>query len=196
MNLSIKLFALRHGESEANQKSLIVSHPRDGLTGYGLTPLGCQQVKAQVNSAVENGMITAGTLIYSSPFRRSVETTVLSNGIIRAGLVRYDARLRERFFGSWDLTSTDNYAGIWAKELQDPDFLDDGRESVTELSARMLDLVRELNKAHPGASILLVTHADPALILQAALSGSELGSHSLIAPLGLGELRRVGELTA
>ena len=92
-------FLMRHGESVANRKGIIVSHPLHGLNQYGLTSLGAEQVS---ESAV-NTRLTDQTLIISSDFCRALESAnIVLDVLCAAGPVVTDPRLRERNFGRWE----------------------------------------------------------------------------------------------
>ena len=52
--LNNQYFALRHGESIANQKGLIVSSPENGIKGYGLSETGQTQIN---ESVIANNLI-------------------------------------------------------------------------------------------------------------------------------------------
>ncbi len=48
--LNNQYFALRHGESTANQKELIVSSPENGIQNYGLSGTGRKQITDSIKS--------------------------------------------------------------------------------------------------------------------------------------------------
>ncbi len=73
--------------------------------------------------------------VYSSPQRRALETARLLTDDVRV-----DARLREQ-------------------ELQPDGSINDFKESPEAVQERMRDAVAEAAGAHPGARVLLVTHA-------------------------------------
>lgn len=54
----------------------------------------------------------------SSDFSRAVETAEAIVAEVNSFAVMTDARLRERFFGALELTSSDNYSKVWAEDLQ------------------------------------------------------------------------------
>jgi broad specificity phosphatase PhoE len=62
---------MRHGQSKANLKEIIISHPENGLLEkYGLTELGRQQARQSAASSP----LTKDTLILSSDFSRARQT--------------------------------------------------------------------------------------------------------------------------
>ena len=188
-----RYFLLRHGESLANREGIIVSLPQSGLSGYGLTPLGRQQVATHVEQA--KGAVTWRSVdaIVSSPFRRTLETARIASGIVGAP-VEVDDRLRERGFGELEGTTNENYAKVWARDREDPSHTDWGVESVATLLRRARELVEDLEALGPGRTILLCTHGDVASVLICAFLGHDLGRHREVAAMAVGEVRPLRRL--
>ncbi|MBD3895369.1 histidine phosphatase family protein [Halomonas sp. ML-15] len=163
---------MRHGHSQANQQGLIISHPDNGLNGFGLSPLG----QSQLEQKVAEWDWPAPTLIVHSDFLRTSETAAWVAG--HFGLdMRPEVRLRERHFGSLERQADSHYPAVWALDAQDPTHNDYGVESVASVAERLQAVIMELEESHRDATILLVSHGDPLQILLTALAGQPLGAH-------------------
>ena len=95
--LNNRYFVIRHGNSLANQQGIIVSHPRNGVSGYGLSETGRLQV---IESVGRDSQLDAATIIVSSDFRRARETAGIIHDLLHSeSSPCIDQRLRERNFG-------------------------------------------------------------------------------------------------
>lgn len=189
--LAITLFVLRHGRSLANEAGIIVSDPANGIPEYGLCAQGEAEVREGVFRARERGLLDGSTLIFSSPFRRARESADLAAQILKSGAVIYDDRLRERCFGDYELASSGNYAIVWDEDLRDPGQAKRRVESTLAVFERMTALVVELAGTYAGKSLLLVTHGDPAQILEAGLLKQSPHMHRSLRPLQTAEIREL-----
>lgn len=179
-------FVLRHGQSEANVLGLIASSPEIGITSYGLTNEGREQVKRSL--AKHRDRLSEVRQIYCSDFRRTRETAQLAAQILDVP-VQQTPELRERFFGDWDGHSDDNYQRVWAADAQDPKHKKWQVESVAEVAQRMTGFVASLDKLDPEQACLLVSHGDPLQILITALLDGDLSRHRELDPLQTAEIR-------
>ncbi len=170
MNLDVaalknRYYGFRHGESLANVEGIIVSDPEVGTKKYGLSEKGKKQVS---ESARRLSLQRNGTVIVSSDFRRAAETAEIVRRLLGVGSVRFDARLRERFFGDWDGACYLHYADTWQKDEIDPDQEMDGAESANAVRQRMVQVVLDLDRELSEHDIILVSHGDPLRMLQTA----------------------------
>jgi len=188
--LANRYFLLRHGESYANREGVIVSLPAHGLSAYGLTPRGHEQVATSVERARHDGTLPAVDLIVSSPFLRTVQSAEIAAGVFGVP-IETDDRLSERAFGDLERTSDARYADVWARDRQDPSHGDWGVESTAAVLRRASDLIQHLEARGPDRAILLCTHGDVASILACGLLGQDLRCHREVAALGVGEVRRL-----
>lgn len=182
-----RYFILRHGQSEANREELIVSDPGRGVPGFGLTDEGRDQVTRSVCGVPDLG---PEIRIHSSDFRRARESAEIAAQVLghTAG-IRLEPGLRERYFGSWEGTSTGNYPKVWA---EDPGATHPGEwrvEPVEAVLERAVAVIRRAEEVGDPGTVLLVTHGDVAQILLAAFAGQGPRRHREIAHLGTGELR-------
>lgn len=113
--------------------------------------------------------------VYSSPLERARETAA---AIARAlGLpVRVDPGLLECDFGRWTGKSLARLrrSAAWQTVQRHPSgFRFPGGESFVEMQSRMVGAISRLVTAHPGQTIVAVSHADP---IKMALSHA-IGAH-------------------
>jgi broad specificity phosphatase PhoE len=197
---------LRHGFSVPNELGLIVSAPAQGLLPEnGLTSVGIEQAKKAgkqligiVNSAQEFEGATRGgldpcarILIVSSDFSRAYETACAASMAAGEGTcdVRVDVRLRERFFGAFDLSAASNYDVVWKHDLES-----DGSsaESVYSVANRVSAVVEEIEAGTDPDEyglIVLSSHGDWLQICQAWMRGCPPHKHRSLPHLDNCELR-------
>lgn len=181
---------LRHGESVANQQGTIVSGIRRGGYNFGLTQEGYEQVD---RTSRKNTFDSSNTVIYSSPFlrcRQTAEKFAQQQGISEVKVVE---ALGERGFGDFEGTDKDNYVSVYARDADDPENVEHGVESTRGVATRVNDLIsNHIEPNHDGQQIVLVTHADPAEILECTLVGLPPHTHRLtVDKLRNAELRRL-----
>lgn len=169
---------MRHGHSQANQEGRIISSPSRGLTGFGLSSRGSEQL----DTLLADWRWSRPRRILHSDFRRTTETAERVAGHFGLTLAA-EPRLRERHFGEFEGQSDARYAEVWALDARDPDHRRGGVEAVTDVAARMRAVIDELEARHEGETILLVSHGDPLQILLTALEGCPLSRHRERAPL-------------
>ncbi|KAL4856351.1 Agropine synthesis reductase [Chlorella vulgaris] len=177
---------LRHGRSYANEQDVIVSSPENGQDArWGLNDVGRQQAAAAGLELAQmlGSHEPAALLVLASPFSRTVETAVEVGTALGIGKadprLQLEPALRERCFGSHEMTSCANYAVVWAEDAlatcNRPPGLNG--ESVEDVAARTTSLVQQLEQQHSGRHIVLVSHGDALSILAAALLSTPLGQH-------------------
>jgi len=121
-------------------------------------------------------LATAPSAVYTSPLERARETAAPTARTL--GLrSRSDRGLLECDVGSWTGASH-------ARLVKRPEWSDVQRwpsgfrfpegESFAEMSARSNDAVLRLARAHPGETIVAVSHADPIKAVVASASGVPL----------------------
>ena len=187
--LANRYFVMRHGHSIANAQGIIVSHPENGCSAYGLSELGQSQVQRSLQRVSE---LDAQTLIISSDFQRARESAGIAHSILGcAGQVSLEARLRERDFGEYELLSDSSYSEIWRADVIDPDSRLRGVESVNQVMRRVTSVIVELENQFAGLSVLLVSHGDALQILQTAFARQAAASHRELDHLHTAEIRQL-----
>ena len=155
-NRTLRLFFVRHGESEANL--LHVFSNRD--LPHGLTELGRQQIAILAQRLQKHPI----TKIFCSPVLRAVQSAELLSQQLDVGYEIAEA-LREydvgTFEGSSDPASWESYEGVmrgWLLE-SDSGLRTGGGESLEEIQERFGSFVFGLPAAFPnGGDVLLLAH--------------------------------------
>jgi glucosyl-3-phosphoglycerate phosphatase len=186
--LANRFSVMRHAQSKANEAGVIVSRVENDRRGdYGLTEHGRQQALA----AAQGCGLPGDTIIYSSDFARARETAQVMRGYLGAPEVILAAALRERCFGDWEGSATDNYARVWAADEADPGHADGDVEPAAAVLDRATAFIVQLERRHRGRDILLVSHGDTLQILQAGFSGVDPSRHRSLPHLATAEIRQL-----
>jgi broad specificity phosphatase PhoE len=152
----MKLYFVRHGESEANLLRVISNRG----SVHGLTEKGRQQAAGLGESLAQSGI----SAIFSSPLLRAIQTAEILSSVLRLDTVVTDA-LREYDCGviegksdaqSWDLHRRVRedwlLRGQWERKIE-------GGESFLDIRRRFEPFVEGLLATYPAdASLLLVGH--------------------------------------
>jgi broad specificity phosphatase PhoE len=142
---------MRHGESEANVTGVIVSDPKIGCEGFGLTEHGVKQITASVHGFTGEAI----TRIVCSDFLRTVQTAQLVADILNLPKPEQEKGLRERFFGKWDGMSAEHYQNIWQRDEME-DQSDDGVESPEAVLQRGFQVIEKLEQRYRNQVLSLV----------------------------------------
>jgi len=191
-----RYFALRHGISTANEEGIIISHPANGVSDWGLSPRGVDECRRRLAPA-DLGTFAFSrqeTVVYTSDFRRALETAQIfcEQNELNAPVV--DTRLRERNFGHLEGKPIDAYALVWARDDGDKDNQFEECESTAALAARLRTLLTDFEARWRAKSIVLVSHGDPLQVLQTLLLGLRCNQHRSLPHLGNAELRDLGTM--
>lgn len=187
--LANRYFVMRHGQSQANLQALVVSHPQNGIDGYGLSEQGIVQVR---NSVQADSHLDSNLLIISSDFKRARESAEIAHRLLSCEQpLQFDERLRERDFGDWELTPDSAYERVWAADEINPDNQNRGVESPNQVMQRVTALVYDLEQTVSDTNILIVSHGDALQILQTAFSKQDASNHRLNQHLETAEIRRL-----
>ena len=183
---------MRHGESKANARGIIVSRIETDRSGdFGLSGLGRRQVAA---AALACGL-PADAVICSSDFSRARQTAEIVRAQLGAPPAVLARALRERCFGDLEGSATGNYARVWAADEARTRPADDGVEPPAAVLDRATALVADLERRYHDRDILLVSHGDTLQILQAGFLRMDPAAHRRLPPLAVAEIRalRLGE---
>jgi len=185
--LNNRYFAVRHGNSLANQQGIIVSHPQHGVSEYGLSETGQLQV---IESVDRDHHLDAATLIVSSDFRRARETSeIIHRQLDSHSPLSFDQRLRERDFGELELGPDTAYAAVWQDDEINANNQRRAVESPNQVMARVSELVSEYESRYSQATVLLVSHGDALQILQTAFAKQDASKHRRQRHLETAEIR-------
>lgn len=185
-------YGLRHARSIPNDKDIIISSLEEGMRDkYSISFDGLDQVRTAAKlfvTQIKPEQEVDNYVLVSSPFSRTLDTAKFFNKAIikhfdnpmtqyRRVFVNYG--LRERFFGIYEGTSSDNYSNFWEEDKNSCYSSLDGGEPTAHVALRMLNVIKECEKAFDGCNILLVSHGDPLVILDTILKGEKLEDHNL-----------------
>lgn len=146
----MKIYFVRHGQTEDNVNKI--------ATGHRDTPLSDEGLKEAEKLAFE--IPNDFTQMYSSDLTRCKQTTEILNR--KLGLkITYDPRLRERNFGSLTGQSVETFSSeIREKDKnQKYDYRPYGGESVEDVKNRVFDFIKDLLNKQKEAKVLVVTSA-------------------------------------
>lgn len=156
-----RYIVMRHGEAKSNVENIVDS---GNMKDNHLTEAGKESVASALNALKARGI----DLIVASPLMRAQETAKMALrglGLPESALMT-DERLREIDFGGYEGSSREawvnrfaTYANRYAEEA-------DGAETMKEVRARVGDFLFEIERRYAGKTILIVTHAEPAWLMQ------------------------------
>ena len=178
---------MRHGESDANVKGVVVSDPAVGCARFGLTQQGTQQVIASALAYTGEAI----TQIICSDFLRTRQTAQLIAESLNLPSPQQDTSLRERFFGSWEGMSAEHYQGIWHRDQITEQCGDDGVETTEAVLQRGIKLLKRLEQQYQDHVILLVSHGDVLQILRTHFVGKPPQQHRSLPHHQTAEIRRL-----
>lgn len=189
--LKNRYFLMRHGHSLANEAGIVVSDPKNGLDGYGLSETGKRQVAEAINYARGIFHFGPNLLIVSSDFLRCKETAELVSAAFGTSNVELEPRLRERFFGEYELGPSDSYKQVWEQDALNDQVGAFGAESAQSTLNRGLAVLHDLEEHFSGETILLISHGDTLQVLLTAFHALSPGRHRDIPLLETAEIRPV-----
>lgn len=148
--MSLKLYFVRHGQSESNLFDVFYDDADEKLTELG---------KKQSEDLGRKLKGITFRAIYSSPYERAKSTCAIaleSAGI--SGTVIYDDRLKER-----------DFKGLFSKNVSEDHYIElykygsdrskrDGIETLDELEKRARAFLKDLKKKYQDGNILVFSH--------------------------------------
>lgn len=143
----MKLYIVRHGETDYNQKKIL-----QGKTDTSLNQTGINQALKMKEKLKHISF----DIIISSPLKRALETAYL---IAKEQPIKTDSRLEERNLGNYEGKPVSNFTN---KKQYDNYFENctlESVESIQDLMKRVEDFIQELKQNHSEKTVLLVTHA-------------------------------------
>jgi probable phosphomutase (TIGR03848 family) len=158
---------VRHGQTPTTGKVL-----PGRATGLHLADKGREQAQAAADRIAGLKNVTA---VYASPLERTRETAAPIAKALGVR-VRTERGLLECDFGEWTGKELKKLYRLpeWRTVQSYPSgFRFPSGESFAEMQARIGGAIGRLVKAHPGETVVAVSHADP---IKAAVAGA-LGSH-------------------
>jgi len=158
---------VRHGQTPTTGKLLPGRAP-----GLHLADVGIEQAQRAAERIAALSTVDA---IYASPLERARETAA-PIAAARGLKTRIDKGLLECDFGDWTGAELKNLMKLpeWNTVQRAPStFTFPGGESFTAMQNRIVGAIDRLRAAHPGGTIVCVSHADP---IKAAVAHA-MGTH-------------------
>jgi len=187
-HLANRFSIMRHGQSKANARGIIVSRIENDRRGdYGLSELGRQQALA----AARGCGLPGNTVICSSDFSRARQTAEIVRAHLGAPEVVIAEALRERCFGDWEGSATGNYAWVWAADETNPGHAGGNVEPAVAVLDRSTAFIVDLERRYSGHDILLVSHGDTLQILRAGFLRMNPSQHRSLPQLKTAEIRQL-----
>ena len=159
---------VRHGQTPTTGRIL-----PGRAKGLHLAEQGVAQARAAAARLAAYGTVAA---VYASPLERTRETAAPIGKAL--GLpVQVERGLLECDFGSWTGRELKELAKLpeWQQVQRTPSqFRFPEGESFLEMQARTSDAIRRIVAAHPGETVVCVSHADPIKVVVADAMGSHL----------------------
>jgi broad specificity phosphatase PhoE len=161
-----RMLLVRHGATQLTAEDRF-----SGAVGVDLSDAGRRQV--ELLAARLSGQTITAT--YASPLSRTMETARILAGPHALPVVERDG-LREIGHGRWEgLTRTEveaQFPGEYPSWEADPlTFAPEGGESGLGVLARALPVVRAIVTAHPGDTVLVVSHKGTIRLVLSSLLG-------------------------
>ena len=186
--LANRFSIMRHGQSKANARGVIVSCIANDRRGdYGLSEPGRQQAVAAARSCGLPG----NTVICSSDFSRARQTAEIVRAHLGAPQVIIAEALRERYFGEWEGSATGNYARVWAADEVNPCYAGGNVEPAAAVLDRSTAFIADLERRYSDRDILLISHGDTLQILQGGFLQMNPSQHRCLPELKTAEIRQL-----
>lgn len=161
------ILLVRHGNTPTTGKVL-----PGRAKGLSLSDTGRDQAKTAAERIAALARVDA---IYCSPLERARETAA-PIAAARGLKAKVDRGLLECEFGDWTGAQLSKLSKLpeWSTVQRAPStFRFPNGESFTEMQVRMVSTLDRLRSAHPGGTIVCVSHADP---IKAAVAHA-VGTH-------------------
>jgi isoleucyl-tRNA synthetase len=160
-------FVMRHGEAENTLRGVVTS---EAPGTYAMTEKGNGQVRDAIRNLVDKKI----DLIFVSPVLRTQETAAIVANELKLPKenVITDERVREQATGTTEGRPIQEHWEAYTKEVGQYSRKPEGGESAIDVKVRMGDFLSDLEKAHQGKNILIISHGGPIWALKCAIEGA------------------------
>ena len=162
-----KIFLVRHGDSENNERRIINSLPEKEK--FHLTESGMEQIKHLANK-LKGEKIDA---IFSSPLLRTKETAEIISKKLGIEII-FDERIRELDLGEMNGHLVNDLVAIHPTRQSRAKETKMGVESGEHLRTRLENFLDEINKNYKNKNIVVVSHGDPIQMFFGITKGKEI----------------------
>lgn len=165
-----RLYLIRHGETEENQRGILAGSTDVPLNGNG---------RSQSMVLAKLARTLPVDAIFASPLQRAVETAILAFG--KEARIITDSSLREFHFGEWEgLHFSDiakRYPELWKTWVHDWEHTNiPGAEAFTAFAQRVISFSTGLLHSHQGQNLAIVSHGGWIRALLAHLFSGSAGT--------------------
>ena len=158
----------------------------------GCEPVQASQKLQELLSAEHD--LNNRLLILSSDFLRTKQTAEIIHSHLKPKEpIRYELLLRERWFGSLDMTKIRPDAPVRQLDKTDPSSKKYKHETIMEVILRMSRLVQQLDQEKKGCIYILVSHGDPLQLLHTVFLGLNPEKFEDHPYIGNGDVRELIE---
>jgi probable phosphoglycerate mutase len=162
-----RLLLARHGQTDANAGQVF-----QGQTGGPLNEVG----RTQAEKLAKRLRTSGASIVYASDLLRAVETATFVADALGVPL-REDRTLREVDVGAWSGVSLDDVKRRFPEEYAawhaGIDIRRGGGETYGELAHRLRRAVVSIAAAHPGQTVVVVSHGAALRALGCSVLGIE-----------------------
>lgn len=160
-----RYFFVRHGESTNNVSNTLNTEVKN----KDLCPL-TDKGKKQATDGAKKLKTQKVDMIYSSQFIRARQTAEIFSTETGAK-IQTDARINEYHIGpAYEGKTVDEFHNSFGDRALRVHQAPPGGETWLDIRARVFEFLNELDAENEGKTFVIVTHADPILIVQWALS--------------------------
>lgn len=152
----MKLYLIRHAESEANKNKIFA-----GITDYPLSDNGLKQAEELKNKIILNNI--KFDLIFSSPLKRTLQTITPTANALGIEIIK-DKNLIEMCVGDWEDLTFDKIYKLDAKVcehiIETDEFIGiPNQETHESVSNRMYNEILKIINDNPNKDIAIVSHS-------------------------------------
>ncbi|MGQ9872573.1 histidine phosphatase family protein [Leptodesmis sp.] len=192
--MSLKLYLLRHGETEYSQRGGYC-----GTLDPELTPEGKQMAQAFADAYAS----LPWEAVYVSPMKRTIATAKPLCEAIGLEMQLRDG-LKELAYGEWEGKSPEEVKDAYEEDyihwLTEPAWNPPtGGETAVQLASRSSLVITEIQQHYPTGNVLVVSHKATLRVILCSLLGIDLGRYRdrinvLTASLSIIKFDRYGPL--
>ncbi len=155
---------MRHGDADHLVAGVIASEATERSNPPKLTAIGRKQAEESGEELEGKGIST----IYSSPYKRTLETALIVASKLGLDAIK-DDRLKETNFTYMDGRPVREYKEAFQKEEDKLTKSWDGGESLFDVRKRVERFLNDIHQKYKGEKILIISHGDPLVALESVL---------------------------
>ncbi|MGF1461178.1 MAG: histidine phosphatase family protein [Leptolyngbyaceae cyanobacterium] len=170
--MSLCVYLLRHGETEASQDDVFCGELNPDLTAAGL-----EMARHFANKYAQ----MTWEAVYVSPMRRTLATATPFCEAIGLEMHQRDG-LKEMFFGQWENMTkeqvSEQFSQDYVRWLTEPAWNPPtGGETAVQVASRAALILSEIEDKYPDGNVLVVAHKSTLRLVLCSLLGIDLGRY-------------------